>query len=182
MHRVSLTGEIEKAFLMISVAPCDRDVPRFLWIDDVLKSTLTIQTYRFTRVVFGVSSSLFLLTAAIKHHLEKFNQTCPQFVKLFLQSVYVDDVSFGADDDDAAYELYTKSKSILREGGFNLRKFVTNSTTLQPRIDETEARSIDVYSDCNKAMVEEEEKTYTKKPVRWLVATIRTRAENFRCF
>jgi len=76
--------------------------------------------------------------------------------------VYVDGMSFGADDNDAAYELYTMSKSILREGGFKLRKFVTNSTTLQQRIDETEAKSIDGYSDCNKAVVEEEDKTYTK--------------------
>ena len=76
--------------------------------------------------------------------------------------MYVNDVSFGADNDDAAYELYSKSKGILREGGFNLRKFVTNSTTLQQRIDETEARFIDGYFDCNKAMVEEEDETYTR--------------------
>ena len=159
VHRIALTGDIEKAFLMISVAPHDRDVLRFLWIDDILKSTPRIQTFRFTRVIFGVSSSPFLLNATIKHHLEQFNQTFPQFVRSFIRSVYVDDVSFGADNDDAAYELYTKSKDILREGGFNLRKFVTNSTTLQQRIDETEAKFIHEYS---KAMVEEEDKTYTK--------------------
>ena len=68
-------------------------------------------------------------------------------------------MSFGANDDD---ELYTKSKVILREGGFNLRKFVTNSTTLQQRIKEAEAEFVDGYSDCNKSRVEEEDKTYTK--------------------
>jgi len=69
MHRVALTGDIEKAFLMISVTPPDGDV---LWVDDVLKNAPTIRTYRFTRVVFGVSSSPFLFNAAIKHHLEKY--------------------------------------------------------------------------------------------------------------
>ena len=34
-HKVALVADIEKAFLQISVAPCDRDVLRFLWIDDV---------------------------------------------------------------------------------------------------------------------------------------------------
>ena len=76
--------------------------------------------------------------------------------------MYVDDASFGADNDDAAYELYKKSRGILREGGFNLRKFVTNSAMLQQRIDEIEARFIDGYSDCNKAMVEEEDETCMK--------------------
>ena len=51
VHRVALTGDIEKAFLMISVTPPDRDFLRFLWVDDVLKDAPTIQTYRFTRVV-----------------------------------------------------------------------------------------------------------------------------------
>ena len=129
MHRVALTGDIEKAFLMISVTPQDRDVLRFLWVDDVLKDVPSVQTYRFTRVVFRVSSSPFLLNATIKHHLEQYKKTCPQFVQSFLRSVYVDDVSFGADDDDNAYELYMKSKHLLKEGGFNLRKFVTSSTT-----------------------------------------------------
>ena len=49
---------------------------------------------------------------------------------LFLKSIYVDDVSYGADDEDAAFKLYMKSEEILAEGGFNLRKFVTNSARL----------------------------------------------------
>jgi len=65
--------------------------------------------FRFTRVVFGVSSSPFLLNATIKHHFEQNSKTFPQFVRFFLRSVYVDDVSFGADDDDNDYKLYVKS-------------------------------------------------------------------------
>ena len=55
-----------------------------------------------------------------------------------------------------------QSKRVLREGGFNLRKFVTNSTTLQKRINETEAEVRDAYADNSKTRVEEEDKTYTK--------------------
>ena len=44
MHQVALTGDIEKAFLMNSVTSPDRDVLKFLWVDDVLKDTPTIQT------------------------------------------------------------------------------------------------------------------------------------------
>jgi len=125
-------------------------------MDDVLKDAPTIQTYRFTRVVFGVSSSPFLLNATIKHHLEKYGKTYPQFVQLF---VYVDDVRFGVDNDDDAYKLYLKSKTILREGGFNLRKFVTNSMTLQQRINEAETEFVDQGTDCSKKRIEEEDKT-----------------------
>jgi len=102
------------------------------------------------------------LNATIKHHLEKYEETFPQFVQLFLRSVYVDDVSFGADNDDDAYELYFKSKTILREGGFNLRKFGTNSVALQQRINEAEAGFADQGIDCSKNRIEEEDKTSMK--------------------
>jgi hypothetical protein len=36
IHRVALTADIEKAFLMVSVAPEDRDVLQFFWIDNHL--------------------------------------------------------------------------------------------------------------------------------------------------
>ena len=52
--------------------------------------------------------------------------------------MYVDDMAFEADCDDLAYELYMNSETILKEGGFNLRKFLTNSTDLQRKIEDDE--------------------------------------------
>ena len=70
VRKVALTTDIEKAFLMILVAEADRDVLRFLWVDDILQEEQKVVALRFTRVVFGVSSSPFLLNATIKHHVE----------------------------------------------------------------------------------------------------------------
>ena len=65
---------------------------------------------RFTRVVFGVNSSPFLLNATIDHHMRKYQEIDPSFVDKFLSSVYVDDVSLGSNDVESTYELYLKSK------------------------------------------------------------------------
>ena len=43
LFKVALTADIEKAFLMISVAEHDRDVLRFLWVDDLAKDPPDIQ-------------------------------------------------------------------------------------------------------------------------------------------
>ena len=63
-------ADIEKAFLMITVAEEDRDVLRFLWIEDIECETPRISVLHFARVVFGVASSPFLLHATIRHHIK----------------------------------------------------------------------------------------------------------------
>ena len=126
---------------MITIDERDRDALRFIWVDDVSKEEPELREYRFTRVVFGVSSSPFLLNATVKYHLEKFLGTNEAVVKRLLQSTYVDDVISGAGTEDEAFDLYTQSKEIFRQGGFNLRKFLTNSKSLQTRIDLAEGLS-----------------------------------------
>ena len=73
----------------------------------------------------------------------------------------MNDVSYGAEDDDSAFDLYLKSKRILAEGGFNLRKFVTNSTPLSHRIELSEQR-INTSGESDSCKVVEEDKSYTK--------------------
>ena len=132
---MALTADVEKAFLMIAVDERDRDALRFIWVDDVTKEEPELQEYRFTRVVFGVSSSPFLLNATLKYHLEQFLESNEVVVKRLLQSTYVDDIISGANSEDEAFDLYAQSKEIFHQGGFNLRKFLTNSEPLQTRID-----------------------------------------------
>ena len=137
-YQIALTADIEKAFLMISIDKRDRDALRFLWFDDIQKKQPQIVTLRFARVVFGVSSSPFLLNATIRHHLEKFSSTYPSLVSSIVQSLYVDDLVCGANDEESAYELFEGAKKILGSGSFNLRKFTTNSVRLQRVIDKAE--------------------------------------------
>ncbi len=136
--RVALTADIEKAFLMVSVSEEDREVLRFLWVKDVMATDPEIVELRFTRVVFGVSSSPFLLNATIRYHLENASAEATLIDKL-LKSFYVDDLITGACNEGEAYQLYQSAKEVLTSGGFNLRKFVSNCAELQSKIDEIEA-------------------------------------------
>ena len=126
----------------------------------LMTSANSYPTLRFTRVVFGVLSSPFLLNAMIKPHVKRYKDTHPEFVSTFTRSIYVDDVTYGASDDNAAFELYIKSKKVLADGGFNLRKFISNFQSLQRRIEASEGHSsLKEKKDCS---VVEEDKTYTK--------------------
>ena len=132
--KIALTADIERAFLQICVEEQDQDVLRFLWFDDVTKAQPEVQILKFTRVVFGVSSSPFLLNATIRHHLKKYVSTHPKLVKKISESIYVDDVVSGAETEEEAFTMYQESKAMLRSGGFNLHKFNTNSSKLRELI------------------------------------------------
>ncbi|GFY53842.1 uncharacterized protein TNIN_362301 [Trichonephila inaurata madagascariensis] len=59
-----LSADIEKAFLMLSVAPKDRTILGFLSIKEAEL------VYRHCKIVFGLNSSPFLLNASLKHLLD----------------------------------------------------------------------------------------------------------------
>ena len=86
----------------------DRDVLRFLWVDDVTEQQPEPLILRFTRVVFGVLSSPFLLNATIRHHLEQHFSAQPDLIKKLSRSFYMDDVVTGADNEEEAYTLYRR--------------------------------------------------------------------------
>lgn len=134
-YHVGLTADIEKAFLMIGMAEEDQDVLRFLWVDDITSRYPNIVKLRFARVVFGVSSSLFLLNATLRHLLRQQINVNPTMVEKLARSFYVDDAVTRAQNEDEAYILYKLAKSIFKKGGFNLRKFCSNSRLLQMRIN-----------------------------------------------
>ena len=137
-HQIAVIADIEKAFLMIGVNERDRDALRFLWVKDANESEPVIQPLRFKRVMFGVSSSPFLLNSTIRYHLEHYRESQPELVEKLANSFYVDDLVTGDHDQESAFQLYTEAKRIMGEGSFNLRKFCTNNCQLQDKIDVAE--------------------------------------------
>ncbi|KAL5491573.1 hypothetical protein EMCRGX_G016884 [Ephydatia muelleri] len=52
LHKIALIAYIQKALMMLSVTEEDRDVLRFLWINDINNELLKIQVLWFASVVF----------------------------------------------------------------------------------------------------------------------------------
>ena len=170
VNNIALVGDIEKAFLMVSITKKDRDVLHFIWVDDPTKENPKVIILGFARVVFGVSASPFLLNATINHHIQRYGDHYPQLASQFMCSIYVDDVTFGSEDEEKTYELYWFSKEKLAEGGFNLRKFITNSPTLRTRIEENE-RLIDTNQSGGNR-VSEEDQLYATNSLENLQLTV----------
>ncbi|KAK3751264.1 hypothetical protein QZH41_001452, partial [Actinostola sp. cb2023] len=137
VSKIALVGDIEKAFLNIEVQEEDKDSLRFLWADD--PSDLSkISVYRFCRVVFGVSSSPFLLNATLQHHIRGYTETDPGFAQKMLEGFYVDDLVTGGNDIEEVIQLYEKAKERMQSGGFKLRKWITNDEQVRGYITREE--------------------------------------------
>ena len=133
-YPIALCADIEKAFLQIEIKPEDRDKLRFLWMDDPSSECPQLLHLRFCRLVFGLKPSPAILGATVHHHLEKHKKSDPEAVRV-LQDLYVDDLPSGADDEEKAFEIYESTNRVMKCGGFNLRKWESNSKSLTDRIE-----------------------------------------------
>ena len=57
IHAFALSTDIEKAFLHVKLHSSDRKFTRFLWPSHLESNDIQFQTYRFTVILFGASSS-----------------------------------------------------------------------------------------------------------------------------
>lgn len=88
-HPLAIFGDIQKAFLQIQIKENERDALRFHW--QVNKHS-NLDTYRFTRDLFGLTCSPFLLGGLIKQHLQSRESKLPEVVAALHKSLYVDNL------------------------------------------------------------------------------------------
>ena len=112
-NKVVLIGDIRKAFLQIEIDVEDRNSLRFLWVKDILAKQPEIEVYQFCRVIFGAGPSPFLLKATLRHHLQKYEEEDPEFVKKVKDSLYIDDLVSGTATVEEAFDLFKRAKGRL---------------------------------------------------------------------
>ena len=89
---VAITGDMAKAFLQIRIRENERDALRFHWRKD---PHADIEVLRFTRVLFGLVCSPFLLGGVLEAHLDQWKGKDPKAVAELRKTLYVDDIITG---------------------------------------------------------------------------------------
>jgi len=88
-----------------------------------------------------------LLNGTIRHHLGKYVTDYKEFVLKFLTDLYVDDTTTGCSNVGRCKEFFLSATKILEEGGFELRKWVSNDSDLQRFFDNAIASEPEVGDD-----------------------------------
>ncbi|CAG7786955.1 unnamed protein product, partial [Allacma fusca] len=127
LRRFGVILDIEKTFLQLSAAPVDRNFLRFLWWEPGFER---IRKYRHRRVVFGVSSSPFLLAATLNKHLYEVSENEKAIANKLLDSLYVDNCVTNVNTKDELNVFICESVRLLTKGHFNLRDWRWNQDDL----------------------------------------------------
>ncbi|KAF8771007.1 hypothetical protein HNY73_018470 [Argiope bruennichi] len=119
-NAVAYTEDVKQAYLQILIDPEDRRFTKFFWIEDLNSDKLCV--LNFTRVLFGLKPSPYLLAATLKHHFEKYQHLFPETYEVWKNSFWVDDLIGGVDDLETALIISIESVEVIKKSGMVLRK------------------------------------------------------------
>ena len=106
----------------------------FLWLKSPHDVESEVLELRFTHPVFGLRLSPAILGCMISNHLDKYQSRHPEVIQSIKNSFYIDDLISGGDTVEEAFNTYLVANKAMSGGGFNLRKWNSNSPELISRI------------------------------------------------
>ncbi|GFS47255.1 uncharacterized protein TNIN_142711 [Trichonephila inaurata madagascariensis] len=121
MFPIGLNADIQKAFLQIGIALDDKDYLRFFYPSNER------EIYRHSRVVFGVTSSPFILSASIEHLLDHAPHGFVDVVQKLRHSFYVDNCLISLNNVTEEKHFIETAQKVMSRACFNLRGWKSNS-------------------------------------------------------
>ena len=123
-HPLAVTRDLRKAFLQVLIREKELDSLRFHWLKS-LNST-EVEELCFTRALFGLAPSPFLLAGVIEQHLESWREECPKTVNEIERSLYMDNLISGGATVSDARELAQEASKVFADAVFSLLKWHSN--------------------------------------------------------
>ena len=130
--KIVIAGDVAKMFHCIKVHQEHRDLLRFFFRDKEDK----LRTFRFTRVLFGLTCSSFLAQETMKHHAKQFQSTNPKAVDIIMNDSWVDDILTSLDSKEEAEKVIKEIIQLMEQGNFKVRKWISNSPDVLQAIPE----------------------------------------------
>lgn len=114
-------------FRQILVNREDADFQRIFWRPS---NSQTALPFRLLTVTYGTAPASFLAMRVLRQLADDERKEFPEAVDVLLHSIYVDDVLFGADELSEARLVRDQLNELLSRGGFHLRKWAANNSSL----------------------------------------------------
>eukprot|EP00794_Sanderia_malayensis_P002764 gene2764-biopygen2282 len=124
----------------IRIRESDRDVLRFHWPKD--RGMENLEVNRFSRILFGLNQSPFILGATLEKHLSDYEDKFPSEISEIKRSLFVDAAILGGSSIEEVKHLKETTEEVFGEAQFKLYKWHTNSSEIsQVKEVETETEN-----------------------------------------
>lgn len=127
LHTYVFTTDIEKMYRQILLNTEQRKYQAILWRHS---SEEPISTYLLNTVTYGVTTSSFLSLRTLQQLATEHSTQFPLASQVVLNNMFVDDILTGGDSLGFTMKLKSELIDLLRLGGFELRKWSSNSSEL----------------------------------------------------
>ena len=120
---------MKQAFLQVQIKQEERNALRFHWVKDL--ESKQVETVRFTRVLFGLAPSPFLLGGVVQQHLDSCRAEHPEVVAEIQRRLYVDDLITGGSTVQEAQQIKSSAVKFFNKARFQLHKWNANAPELE---------------------------------------------------
>lgn len=141
LHNTVFSCDIRQMYRQIKIHPDDQNFQLILWRDNPSQPTAM---FKLTTVTYGMNCSPYLAIKTLHQLAEDEGDLYPRAAHVLKHQSYVDDLICGAEDEEDAAELQGQLIKLLRLGGFELRKWVSNSPHLLQHLPE-DHREVPVF-------------------------------------
>ena len=139
-------------FHQVKVLPEDADPLRFLWWDAAPRQPP--KEYKMLVHIFGATSSPCCANRALRQTADdNKGQYSPEVITTIYRNFYVDDVLKSVQTTDQAIWIAEQLTKLLREGGFHLTKFTSNSQQVLEALPQDKRANLSINLDLNQLPV-----------------------------
>ncbi|XP_046867524.1 uncharacterized protein LOC124460545 [Drosophila willistoni] len=125
---VAVAGDISEMFHQERVRPEDQTAQKFLWRSG--NSAKAAETYVMQVMTFGASCSPALANYIKNRNAKRFRKESPRAVAAICRNTFVDDWLESTNTEDEMTELAMEVQRVHLEGGFNMRRWTSNSASV----------------------------------------------------
>lgn len=144
IHAVAFVTDIKQMYRQILVDKIFRDYQRILFRFSPEDS---IEVYRLNTVTYGVSSAPYLALRTLQQLARDEGRNFPLAAEILKASIFVDDVVCGCSSVEEARVIQQQLIELLSRGGFELRKWCSNSKDFLSLIPESHQQILSFDSD-----------------------------------
>lgn len=126
-HQFCIVADIIQMYRQVLVGNEDADFQRILWRPDPEQP---ISHYRLLTLTFGTACAPYLAVKSLQQLAKDEQMKYPVAAKITSEDFYMDDLLTGCETEDEAIHIYIEMNKLMKEGGFELQKWCSNSQVL----------------------------------------------------